>query len=353
MPTDLARFALPLASRRVFRLALVVALALAAAYGLRRPLPYLAPIFAFVLTAAPSPPLPAKGLVGLSLLLILTCGLGLFVVPILREYPAVGLILVALGLYLGTDLSVHRGKALVGTFLTVGITLIPAAGLASFAVAVTVVEELIIAILLSVLAQRVVYPLFPEDTKPAKSRQKPSSPDDSTWLAARTAMIVFPAFLLVLTNPTVYMPTVMKSLSLGRQGSLVDARHAGRELLVSTFLAGIFAAVFWFALKIHPNLLMFSLWMLLFGLYFASKLYGVSASRFSPAVWQNVVITMLILVGPAVADSANGKDVYRAFAVRFSLFVAVTLYAWVAIVALEDFRSWRLGRRRNPAAEAV
>ena len=44
---------------------------------------------------------------------------------------------------------------------------------------------------------------------------------------------------------------------------------------------------------------------------------------------------MLILVGPAVNDSANGKESYQAFAVRIGLFVAVTLYAWGAIFVLE------------------
>jgi hypothetical protein len=39
---------------------------------------------------------------------------------------------------------------------------------------------------------------------------------------------------------------------------------------------------------------------------------------------------MLILLGPAFEDSASGKDVYAAFAVRMGLFVAVTLYAWPA-----------------------
>ena len=47
---------------------------------------------------------------------------------------------------------------------------------------------------------------------------------------------------------------------------------------------------------------------------------------------------MLILLGPAVEDSANGKDVYQAFAVRLGLFIAVTVYAWLAIVALEWLR---------------
>ena len=48
---------------------------------------------------------------------------------------------------------------------------------------------------------------------------------------------------------------------------------------------------------------------------------------------------MLILVGPAVGDSANGKDVYAAFFVRMGLFIGVTIYAWLALVFLEWLRT--------------
>ena len=48
---------------------------------------------------------------------------------------------------------------------------------------------------------------------------------------------------------------------------------------------------------------------------------------------------MLILLGPAVEDSANGKDVYKAFAVRMGLFLLITLYAWLALIFLEWLRA--------------
>ena len=134
----------------------------------------------------------------------------------------------------------------------------------------------------------------------------------------------------------------MKTVLPAQQGSVVSAQSAGREMLGSTFLAGCFAIVFWFALKFWPNLWMFFLWMLLFGIYLAGKLYGVIVTRFAPSFWINVTVTMLILLGPAVEDSAVGKDPYQAFGVRFSLYVAVTLYAWVAIVALERLRAARI-----------
>ena len=137
----------------------------------------------------------------------------------------------------------------------------------------------------------------------------------------------------------------MKSVSLGQQGSVTDVRHAVRELLGSTLLAGVFAVLFWFALGLMVNLWMFFLWMLLFSLYFASKLYQIIPSRFPASFWVNTAITMLILLGPAVQDSANGDNVYTAFFVRISLFIAVSLYASFAIYLLEHLRTWRMSRR--------
>jgi hypothetical protein len=140
----------------------------------------------------------------------------------------------------------------------------------------------------------------------------------------------------------------MQSVSIGQQGSTMNASNAGRELLGSTFLGGCFAILFWFALGLVTNLWMFFLWMVLFGMYFSSKLYQLMATRFPSSFWVNVVVTMLILLGPAVEDSANGKDVYKAFAVRMALFTAVALYGWVAVFVLEHIRTRRLNRGELP-----
>ena len=136
----------------------------------------------------------------------------------------------------------------------------------------------------------------------------------------------------------------MKSVSLAQQGSLVDVRAAGREMLGSTFLGGFFAIAIWFALGIATNLWMFFLWILLFGIYFSSKLYQVLPSRYPASFWSNVAITALILLGSAVQDTDSGKDVFQAFSVRMSLFVAVTVYAWGAVLVLEWWQVRRRGK---------
>jgi len=329
-------------ARRIFRLSFSVALALACAYAMQLPLPFLAPLFAFLLFTKPGPPMGVKGLIGLVLVVVISLGVGLLLIPILLEYPFAAVLLVALGLYLSFYLTVNMGKTLLGALLTIGFTLISAAGLVSYPLATTVIQSLVAGIGVAVVCHWMVYPWFPED--PAASGPAAAEKPDagkSNWIALRATLIVLPAYLLALTNPSMYLAIIMKTVSLSQQSTLVDAHSAGRELLGSTFLAGCFAVLFWGMLGISTNLWMFFWLMLLFGVYFSSKIYGLLRSRFPASFWMNTAITMLILLGPAVEDSDNGKDVYTAFLVRMGLFVAVTLYAWFAVYALEHLRERR------------
>ncbi len=336
---------MPVETRRIFRVSLTMALSLAVAYGLALPMPFLAPIFALILTVPPKPPMGPKSLFGLILVLFITQGVGLLLIPLLIHYPLSAVLIVAVGLYFSTYLTVSLGKGMVGTLLTVGFTLIPAAGLYDFYAAVLLIKALATGAGLAVICQWIVYPWLPEDpavVPPAKPA--PESAEASNWTALRVTLIVLPPFLMALSNPAMYLKVIMKSVLLGQQGSAVNVRNAGRELLGSTFLGGYFAILFWFLLDMVTSLWMFFWWMLLFCTYFVSKLYQVITTRFPPSFWQNVAVTMLILLGSAVQDSANGKDVYQAFAVRMSLFIAVTFYAWAAVYLLERLRTRRLRR---------
>ncbi len=333
-------------ARRIFRLSTVPALALAVAYAVQIPLPFIAPLFAFMFAAMPGPPMGPKSLFGLLLVVLISLGLGLLLIPMLLHYQFTAILLVAVGLYFSSYLTVNMGKALFGTLLTIGFTLISAAGTVSFSLAIIVIQGLALGIGVAVVCQWIIYPWFPED--PAPSAKKPaetSTPDQCNWIALRSTAIVLPVYWLVLSNPTAYMAIVMKAVLLSQQSSMVDAKSAGWELLGSTFLGGIFAMLFWGLLGISTNLWMFFLWMLLFCLYFACKIYQLIATRFPASFWLNVAMTMLIVLGPGVEDSAVGNDVYAAFFSRMGLFVLVTLYAWFAVYFLEHLRARRRLRK--------
>jgi hypothetical protein len=74
-------------------------------------------------------------------------------------------------------------------------------------------------------------------------------------------------------------------------------------------------------------------------LFAGSALFGARRSRFRPSFWSNALITTLILLGPAIEDSASGKSVLKGAVMRTTLFVGVALYAWATVWALERWRA--------------
>ncbi len=351
MPTEAGQ-GMPVAARRAFRLSLTTALALVIAYAMQLPLPFLAPLFAILLTLKPAPPMGLKGLLKVILVVMITLSSGLLLTPLLNYYAALGVAIVALGIYFSTYLTVAReNAAIIGTLLTLGITLISAAGAASSALSLAVIQGIAIGIAIATISQWLVYPFFPEpESPPGKQAQAKRTASDFNWIALRTTLIVMPVYLLVLINPASYMPLMMKSTVLAQQVSFADAKTASRELLGATLLAGLLAVLIWFGLKMAVNLWMFFLWMTLFGLYIAGKFYRVLPSRHGPGFWQDVFVTLLIILGPAVQDSANGKDVYTAFLVRMGLFLALSLYAGLAVYTLDLLREWRRPSITPPTA---
>ena len=101
------------------------------------------------------------------------------------------------------------------------------------------------------------------------------------------------------------------------------------------------AAVVWVGLSLRPNLWMLMLWMVAAALWAGARLFGVRPTSLPPSFWVNALMTMLILLGPAIEDAAVGKDVYSASAIRVALFIAVALYAWATVWALERWRASR------------
>jgi Protein of unknown function (DUF2955) len=339
-------------SQRALRLASGTALCLATSFGLDLPIPFLAPVLALLLLALSNRPLPLKAGPVLVLMVLLTSSVGLLLIPLLRHTALSGFLLVGLGMFLCFRYEQLGGNALLSTLLVIGLTLVSASGTASFKLALLVVEALTKGMLLAVLFVMLGHWLFPEPIDTPTDPPRPAlAPAEAAWVALRATLVVLPTFLMVLIDPTSYIPLVIKSVSLGQQVSSTNARDAGRELLGSTLLGGLLAILFWGGLGLFPHLWMFFLWMLLFCLWLARKLYGLDPSRRSTGFWLSTLSTLIILLGQSVQDSIAGKDVYSAFAVRMGLFIAVTLYACGVVYVIDNQRV-RRQRRTIRASEA-
>ena len=150
-----------------------------------------------------------------------------------------------------------------------------------------------------------------------------------------------PVFVLALTNPAFYLAAIMKTVMLGQQAGSTNARSAGRELVGSTLMgacdggAGLVRPVA-AAEPVDADVVDRGC-----GALGRRRLFGVKPTSFLRRSGCNALVTMLILLGPAIEDAAVGKDVYRASATRVALFVAVALYAWATVWVLERWRASR------------
>ncbi|MFC5707878.1 DUF2955 domain-containing protein [Aeromonas eucrenophila] len=335
------------ADRAVLRIGTGIALATLICYGLALPMPHLGVIMAWVVLCKPGEALGLKkGVAGALLLMGVMIG-GVLLVPLLTHYALAAVLLVCLLLYLLMQQAM-AGKGASAMLLIMAITVIPVAGLIEQVLAIAIAQMMAVGILVGTLVNRLAHALFPpQPVTDAVARPLPPPPEHPERLALRAVAIVLPVWLLALGNPAFYIPAVMKTVTLAQQSGSLTARQAGRELVLSTLMGALIAFVLWLGLSLWPSLLMLVLLLALMTLWLARRLVRLVAGRFPPSFWSNAWITALILFGPAIEDSATGKDVWLAAAMRCGLYLLVAGYGWLCMLLLEQ--CWPAGR---PLAEA-
>ena len=342
------------ADKVVVRLAIGMALAVLIAYGLALPMPFAACLMTVVLLCKPGPPIPfLKGVILCSVVGVLLVA-GVLLVPVLEHYPVTGVLLTGALLY-----AVYFKGALSANPLTVilviAFTVIPVAGVADQALVTALSTAIAVGLGTGILVGGVSHALFP-DPAPAPGKAAtpaPVSREAAHWAALQATLVLMPVFVVALTNPALYLAAIMKTGGLGQQAGATNAGSAGRELVGSTLMGAAMALAVWLGLSLWPTLWMLMLWLTAATLWAGRRLVRIKATASPPSYWVNALMTMLILLGPAIEDGAVGKDVVGASLTRVALFLAAALYAWATVWAFEAWRSRPLlsdrTRASNPA----
>ena len=340
------------ADKATLRLTLGLGLAALIAYGMALTVPYAVCVMAVVLLSKPGPPLPlAKGIVA-ALVIAGMVAAGVVMVPLLENYAIAGILLTAVILFVIFFAGLVSGSPLT-MVLVIAFAMMPVVGVIEQALVGMLALSLAVGVAVGTLVGFISSAFFPDRTAPTAS-DKPPRPSRAAaaWIALRATLIVMPVFMLALTDPSFYLAAIMKTVTLGQQAGETDARSAGRELVGSTLMGAFVAVGIWLGLSLWPSLWMLVLWMMAAALWVGSAMTGARRSRFRPSFWSNALITALILIGPAIEDSASGKSVLEGTLMRTCLFVGVAIYAWGTIVLLERWRPARLPAvRPKPASE--
>jgi hypothetical protein len=337
------------ADKAVLRLAVGLGLAVLIAYGLSMQLAFVVCILAVLALAKQGPPMPvAKGVVvGMAIAALM--GMGILMVPLLQHYPISAVAMTAVLLFAVFFVGARSGSPLA-FFLVAGLTFIPVAGVADQGLAIALAKAVGVGLMIGALVNSISHALFPDPPQAASpAAPAPSMAKEAArWQAIQATVVVMPVFVVALTNPALYLAALMKTAMVGQQASATNASSAGRELVGSTLMGAFMAAVVWFGLSMLPNLWMLAMWTVAVTLWGGARMFRVRTSVYAPSFWLNALMTMFILLGPAIEDAAVGKDPYAASATRVTLFVAVALYGWAAVWALERWRSSRLPAPPQP-----
>jgi len=330
------------ADKAVLRLGAGMGLSVLIAYGFSLPMPFAVCVLAILALIKPGPPMPfGKGLVaGLIIAaLVLT---GVLMVPLLQHYPVTAVALTA-ALLFAVYFAGARSGSPITIFLVIALTFIPVAGTMDQALTTVLAKAVGLGLIIGAVVNGVSHAFFPDPPQPAKDLVSATnvSAETARWQALQATVVIVPVFVVALTNHAQYLAMIMKASMLGQQANATDAHTAGRELVGSTLAGAVMAVVVWFGLLMLPNLWMLTLWVVAASLWTGVRMFGIKATSFAPSFWLNALMTMLIVLGPAIEDAAVGKDPYAASATRVTLFIVVSLYGWATVWALERWRASR------------
>jgi hypothetical protein len=318
---------------------------------------FIAPVITMFMLALPTPAPKLKG--GIAFLFVLTGSLlaGLLLLPPLQNQPMVGIILLVLALYWSFYFTAKGGSVLIGTFATVGIAVSTAVGTVNLDAVLVMVSGVSFGALVGVLFVWVAHAFVPDsmaeisEAPVAAKPPVPPEPDLSAarWSAFRSLMIVLPVALWFLFSSasTAYVPVMIKVASMGQQATNDGARLAGRSLVMSTIIGGAGAVVGWQILSITPTLTIYTLIIALGGLLMGSRIFQDRAMHPQGATWSYAFLTMIVILAPAVMDSASGGPAGLKFWDRLVMFGGTTLYAVVTVYVFDAFAS---GRSKAPAS---
>ena len=337
------------ADKAVLRLAVGLGLAVLFAYGLSMQLAFAVCMVAVLSLAKPGPPMPfVKGVVS-GLVIAALVAAGVLMVPVLRYYPAAAVVITAALLFAVLFAGARSGSPLT-IFLVAALTFIPVAGILDQSLATALAKAIGVGLVIGAFVNVLSHALFPDPPQPARGAAAPArlGAQAAGWQAFQATVVIMPVFVLALTNPALYLAAIMKSAMVGQQASATDARSAGRELVGSTVMGALMAAAVWFGLSMLPTLWMLMLWIVAAALWAGARMFRVRASSFAPSYWLNALLTMFIVLGPAMEDAAVGKDPYAASATRVILLMLVAIYGWATVWALERWRSARVAPPPQP-----
>ncbi|MBT8069499.1 MAG: DUF2955 domain-containing protein [Gammaproteobacteria bacterium] len=342
----MAKTATDIANRRILRLALGTSLCMAFALLINWPLSFMSAVFTMFLLALPLPPPTLKSGVKFVVALVLPAYAGMLLLPFLEYARWSGVLLVMLALFGSFYYSARGGSPIMGMFMTLGITMVVTVGSISSDIMLMVVNGIAIGAACGIAFFYLAHALLPDlslQQANGPAPRPPAPPKPALDLARRTAfrswVVVLPLVVIFLfsSSSTSYVAVMIKVASMGQQASSEASRSMGMEQIESTLWGGLGAIVAWQVMSIWPSLLLFILLIGLACLLYGKRIFWEVGMHPKAGMWSYALLTMIILITPAVMDSQGGSNAAMAFYTRLLLFVVIAIYGTVSVAVFDTF----------------
>jgi len=326
-----------IASVRILRMSLAMALSMGFSQIVNWPLAFIAPVFTMLVLALPLPALSLKNGIKFVLVLVFCCYAGLALLPLLLNQRMVGIGLLTVALFHSFYYTARGGSPVLGAFATIGLAITTAVGTVSIDAVLGVLNGLTMGAVFGIIFVWLGHALLPDSlARPAAviaPSRKPEPPKPELAVARRSAwrslLIVMPIIIwfLMSSASASYVAVLIKVSAMGQQAGLDQTRQAGKSLLFSTVIGGVGAIIGWQLLSIWPSLLFYVLLIGLAGLVTGPKIFSGPGMHKNGATWSYGLLTMLVILAPAVMDGQSGGSAGAAFWSRLAMFFGATLYA--------------------------
>jgi hypothetical protein len=349
---------MPIASVRILRMALGTALSLWVSQVGGWSMSFVMPIFTMFLLALPQPAPRLVGGIKFVLALVLAVYAGLLLLPLLVHMRWVGVLLLTLALFGSFYFTASGGSAVLGMFMTVGLTIAAAVGSVTIEGALAVAQGMTIGAVFGLAMVWVAHALLPDpppDPAAAPPAPPPAAPKPAAAArrsAIRSLVIVLPLtlWLLMSSASASYVAVMIKVASMGQQASVAKTRADARSLLVSTVIGGLGAIVAWQVLRIWPSLTLYCLLIGLAGLLLGPRIFAGKGMHPDGATCSYGYLTLIVVLAPAVLDGMAGGSADSRFWQRLLMFVGATAYGVSAVYVFDAFWPAEGGssKRENP-----
>jgi len=322
-------------SMRVLRFAFGVTTACALAYGIKWPLAFLMPVFTAMILAMPLPKPSVKASLNNMMSTLKAFALGLAFSLFFLQYPiayliALGLVLFHLYYYL------NRGGSFWFTLMSmIAILVLPMIANSNEGLAVGFSAGFVYSSWLTIAMLWLAHFVFPDPDFthfPVKPKYSNAYSKVAAQLALKSTLVAFPIAAVFITyGLSDYLLVMVFSALFILKPDLAEGKEAGKNSLLSTFLGGAFACVFYWLIVAVPQFHFYLLLLFATALFFGRHIFsGTAMAKY----YSSGFIALLVIVNSAMAADSNFSEIIIQ---RVLLISSAIFYIMCALKVLDRY----------------